>query len=56
MPQYVSTPTVDGFESRDYQLCNGKTMKMYIDENQMINVHPSTVTHKNWGYDLYAML
>ena len=31
-------------------------MKMYIDENQMINVHPSTVTHKNWGYELYAML
>ena len=56
MPQYVCTPTVDGFESRDYQLCNGKTMKMYIDENQMINVHPSTVTHKNWGYELYAML
>ena len=55
-PQYVITPTIEGFENIGYDIGNGDKLKMMIKQNQMLDAHPSTFTHKVWGCELYAML
>ena len=55
MPQVVTMPTV---ESLEYDLvdCGVKMMKQPTKVNQLPKEHPSTLTHKIWGYELYALL
>ena len=55
MPQCVTMPTV---ESLEYDLvdCGVKQMKQVTKVNQMPKEHPGTLTHKIWGYELYALL
>ena len=55
MPQCVTMPTV---ESLEYDLvdCGVKMMKQPTKVNQLPKEHPGTLTHKIWGYELYALL
>ena len=55
MPQVVTMPTV---ESLEYDLvdCGVKMMKQPSKVNQLPKEHPGTLTHKIWGYELYALL
>lgn len=55
MPQCVTMPTVEALE---YELvdCGIKQMKQVTKVNQLPKEHPGTLTHKIWGYELYALL
>lgn len=55
MPQVVTMPTVEALE---YELvdCGVKQMKQVTKVNQLPREHPGTITHKIWGYELYALL
>ena len=55
MPQVVTMPTVEALEY-DLVDCGVKMMKQPSKINQLPKEHPSTLTHKIWGYELYAML
>ena len=55
MPQCVTMPTVEALEY-DLVDCGVKQMKQVTKLNQLPKEHPSTLTHKIWGYELYALL
>ena len=54
MPQVVITPTIEGYE---YDLVdNGFKQMKKITTQSLPKEHPGTLTHKIWGYELYALL
>lgn len=54
MPQVVITPTIEGYE---YDLVdNGFKQMKKITTQPLPKEHPGTLTHKIWGYELYALL
>ena len=55
MPQIVTMPTVEALEY-DLVDCGVKMMKQPTKVNQLPKEHPGTLTHKIWGYELYALL
>ena len=54
MPQVVITPTIEGYEY-DF-VDNGFKQLKKITTQPMSKEHPGTLTHKIWGYELYALL
>ena len=54
MPQIVITPTIEGYE---YNIVdNGFKQMKRITTQSLPKEHPGTLTHKIWGYELYALL
>ena len=54
MPQIVITPTIEGYE---YDIVdNGFKQMKKITTQSLPKEHPGTLTHKIWGYELYALL
>lgn len=55
MPQMLIQPTVEGLSYEEVD-CGVKTMKQPNKINQLASIHPGTITHKIWGYEMYCLL
>ena len=55
MPQMLIQPTVEGLSYEEVD-CGVKIMKRPNKINQLASIHPGTITHKIWGYEMYCLL